>query len=135
MVRPFTLVLIFFLALTACEKENVDPEDGPVTTILLSSNTYKDNGIELKWTTSNDSILSYQVCRFVGKIVESYTYNFETLAKDVDKNTLNFIDDDIPNAPLVSYVILGEMFDSRDNRGWYIFSNVVEYVREMPLEN
>ncbi len=135
MGRPFTLVLIFFLALTACEKDNADPEDGPITTILLSSNTYKEKGIELNWTASNDSILSYQVCRFVGKIVESYTYNFETLAIDVNKNTLNFIDDDIPNAPLVSYVILGEMFDSGDNRGWYIFSNVVEYVREVPLDN
>jgi hypothetical protein len=125
------LVVAFCLTFMACDKDD-DRPSGPATSILLSDPLpVNDYSVELNWTASNDSILSYSIYRALGDFETSVRHTL--IASNLDKHTLSFIDNDVPYMPLVSYKVFGEMVDTKTNNGWFVTSNTVKHARPIPL--
>lgn len=131
MPRFLFLVVAFCLTFMACDKDDERPS-GPATSILLGDPVpVNDHSVELKWTASGDSILSYSIYRALGDFDTSIKHTL--IANNLDKDTLSFIDNDVPYMPLVTYKVFGEMVDTKTNNGWFVRSNTVKHARPIPL--
>ncbi|WP_417888180.1 hypothetical protein [Zunongwangia sp.] len=138
MIKKILIVSVFITSLISCEKDCDYPLDenpnGEKSSISLEKPIIYENSVELNWTVSNDSITSFNVVRVNGVIDDSYYSSSNTIATNLDNETLSFIDEEVPYTPVISYQIQG-LIPNADNPYYskIIYSNIIEYKRDISL--
>jgi hypothetical protein len=138
MNRKLVIVLVSLTSFFSCEKDCDCPSDktsnGEITSIKLEEPIFNENSIKLNWKASNDSINSFNIIRVNGEISNSYYSGSYIIASNLDKDTLSFIDMEVPYTPLISYQIQGFISNPQNPySSKVVYSNIIKYVRDISI--